>query len=267
MTRRLCLITGASAGIGRAFAHLFAERGYDLVLVARRESRLTELALELKNDWGANSIVIAEDLSKNGAIDRILSNPELISRDIDALVNNAGYGLAGTYYNTSWEQQRDFLNTMLNVPCELAHKLIPKMRENGFGRIINVASLAGHIPGSSGHTLYGAVKSFLIKFSQSLNAELEGSGINVSALCPGFTYSEFHDVNNTRKLVSKMPKYMWQSAEDVVREGFIAVENNKAVAVTGKINKAIAALFKILPDNIAFWLVKKRSKDFRITDD
>ncbi|MBN8649116.1 MAG: SDR family oxidoreductase [Caulobacterales bacterium] len=263
MTRRLCLITGASAGIGRAFAHLFAERGYDLVLIARRENRLIELANELKAQWRANSIIIVEDLALDGAVDRILNNINLKNRSIDALVNNAGYGLAGTYYNTTWEQQKDFLNTMLNVPCELAHKIIPKMRENGFGRIINVASLAGHIPGSIGHSLYGAVKSFLIKFSQSLNAELEGSGINVSALCPGFTYSEFHDVNNTRKLVSKMPNFMWQSAEDVVREGFIAVENNKAIAVTGKINKLIAVLFKLLPDNAAFALVKKRSKDFR----
>ncbi len=267
MTRRICLITGASAGIGYAFAHLFAERGYDLILIARRESRLIELANELKTQWGANSIIIAEDLSTNGVVDRILANENLKGRNIDALINNAGYGLAGTYYNTSWQEQKDFLNTMLNVPCELAHKLIPKMRENGFGRIINVASLAGHIPGSSGHTLYGAVKSFLIKFSQSLNAELEGSGVNVCALCPGFTYSEFHDVNNTRQLVNKMPKFMWQSAQEVVREGFIAVENNKAIAVTGKINKAIAALFKILPDNISFYLVKKRSKDFRITNE
>lgn len=263
MKRRLCLITGASAGIGLAFAHLYAERGYDLVLTARRQNLLEKLAEDLKSEWGADSIIITADLSKEGAVDNILETIKATGRNIDVLINNAGYGLPGTFDNTSWQDQKDFLQTMLNVPAEFVHKIIPQMKAQGFGRIINVASLAGHIPGSAGHTLYGATKSFLIKFSQSLNAELDGSGINVSALCPGFTYSEFHDVNNTRDLVSQMPKYMWQSAQDVVREGFIAVENNKAIAVTGKVNKFIAALFKIMPDALAFYLVKKRSKDFR----
>ena len=117
-----------------------------------------------------------------------------------------------------------------------------------------------------GQTLYGAVKSYMIKFSQSLNSELDGSGVNVSALCPGFTYSEFHDVNHTRDLVSKMPKYMWQDARSVVEEGFDAVEDNKAVAVTGVTNKLIAALFKIMPDFIAQKIVSARSKDFRHID-
>jgi uncharacterized protein len=263
MARRTCLITGASAGIGKAYANLMAERGYNLVLTARREDRLLELGAQLGNDWGANSHIIIEDLGQIGAVDRIIENLEQNNIKIDALINNAGYGLAGTFATTKWEEQNQFLQVLLNAPTELAHKLMGSMVEQGFGRIINVASLAGHIPGSAGHTLYGAVKSYMIKFSQSLNAELEGTGVNVCALCPGFTYSEFHDVNNTRELVQKMPKFMWQTAQDVVLEGFNAVEQNKAVAVTGLLNKFIAVLFKLLPDAITQYIVKQRSKDFR----
>lgn len=264
MARRLCLVTGASAGIGKVFALEMAQFGYDLVLTARREERLLEVAKEAEEKWGAKSQIIVCDLGKVGAVDEIIKS--LNGKTIDMLVNNAGYGLPGTFVNTKWEDQAEFLNVLLNAPTELVHKLLPAMKAQGFGRIINVASLAGHVPGSAGHTLYGAVKSYMIKFSQSLNAEMEGSGVNVCALCPGFTYSEFHDVNNTRDLVSKMPDYMWQSAEDVVKEGFNAIEANKAVAVTGSLNKAIAAFVKIIPDSWAFKLMKRRAKEFRKTE-
>ncbi len=264
MARRLCLITGASAGIGKVFAFEMAERGYDLVLIARREDRLLEVARETEAKWGAKSQIIIADLAKSGAVDEIIA--ALNGKTIDMLINNAGYGLPGTFLTTSWEDQASFLNVLLNAPTELTHKLLPAMKQQGFGRIINVASLAGHVPGSAGHTLYGAVKSYMIKFSQSLNAELEGSGINVCALCPGFTYSEFHDVNHTRELVSKMPDYMWQTAEAVVKEAFEAIENNKPVAVTGKVNKAIAAGVKLLPDSLTFKLMKNRAKNFRKAD-
>lgn len=264
MARRLCLVTGASAGIGKVFALEMASRGYDLILIARREDRLLEVASEALSKWGAKSQIIISDLGKAGAIDEILK--ALDGKTVDMLINNAGYGLPGTFLNTKWEEQESFLNVLLNAPTELTHKLLPAMKAQGFGRIINVASLAGHVPGSAGHTLYGAVKSYMIKFSQSLNAEMEGTGVNVCALCPGFTYSEFHDVNHTRDLVSKMPNYMWQSAQEVVKEGFEAIETNKAVAVTGKINKAIAAFVKIIPDSWAFKLMKRRAKEFRRTE-
>lgn len=261
MSRRLCLITGASAGIGKEFAFEIASRGYDLVLTARRGDKLIEIAKEAEEKWGAKSQIIICDLAKNGAADEIID--ALKGQTIDMLFNNAGYGLPGTFLNTNWDDQAAFLNVLLNAPTELAHKLLPGMVSQGFGRIINVASLAGHIPGSAGHTLYGAVKSYMIRFSQSLNAEMEGKGVNVCALCPGFTYSEFHDVNHTRELVSKMPNYMWQTAKDVVKEGFEAVEANKPVVVTGRINKAIAAFVKVIPDSWAFSLMKKRAKEFR----
>ena len=182
---------------------------------------------------------------------------------IDGLVNNAGYGLTGTYLDNDWQAHQDFLQVMLIAPCELAHMAAEGMKARGFGRIMNVASLAGHVPGSRGHTLYAADKGFLIKFSQSLNMELRDFGIHVSALCPGFTYSEFHDVNGTRDSVSKMPDFMWMSAEDCAEQGVEACEMNRAVFIPGRVNKSIAAAAKLLPDTVALNLMAKNSDKIR----
>jgi hypothetical protein len=137
------------------------------------------------------------------------------------------------------------------------------MQQRGFGRIVNVASLAGLVPGSAGHTLYGASKAFLIKFSQSLALENLKHGVNVCAVCPGFTYSEFHDVTGTRGVVSKMPSWMWLSAEEVARRGMDAVERGEIVYVTGRINRMIKTLLKLLPDRFALRAMQKRAKNFR----
>ena len=258
MTRRLALITGASAGIGEAFARLYAKRGCDLVLVARREDKLNDLADTLELGTGAKSLVIPADLSDPNAVDHILAKINAKGHVVDVLVNNAGYGLPDEYADTSWQDQADFLQVMLTAPCELAHKVLPGMLERRWGRIVNVSSLAGFAPGSRGHTLYAAVKAGLIKFSQSLNVECENTGVHVTAVCPGFTYSEFHDVNGTRDQMNKLPNYMWQSADDVALTGFEASANNRAVIVTGGVNKGLAALTKIMPDPLALHIMKQR---------
>jgi hypothetical protein len=183
--------------------------------------------------------------------------------DVDVLINNAGYGVTGHYPAQPWPIHAEFLQVMVAAPCELAYRLLPDMQRRGYGRIVNVASLAGLIPGSAGHTLYAASKAFLIKFSQSLALENTGRGVNVCAVCPGFTYSEFHDVTGTRPIVSKMPNWMWLSAERVAREGIEAVERGDAVWVTGRANRIIKAMAKLVPDRFALRFVQKRSKNFR----
>jgi uncharacterized protein len=263
MAKKLCLITGASAGIGAAFAEYMAQMGYDLALTARRGEKLEELAAKLSEKWGSVCIIIPADLSKPGAVDLILNEIALKGRVIDAIVNNAGYGLVGAYHNTTWSDQADFIQTLLTAPCELVHKTIGGMRARGFGRIINVASLAGYIPGGPGHTLYNAVKASLIKFSQSLNLENRDTGVHITALCPGFTYTEFHDVNGMRDSMSKMPKFVWQDAMTVVKIGFEAVEANRPTEVCGFINKAIAVFVRIIPESLAIGILAKQAHNFR----
>jgi short-subunit dehydrogenase len=260
---RWALVTGASAGIGAAFARELAARGSNLVLTARRRERLDELAAELTTGHAVQVECIAADLADPQAPTRLCAEIARRGIAIDALINNAGYGLPGHFHAQPWPAHAQFLQDMVGSPCELVHILLPAMQERGFGRIFNVASLAGLIPGSSGHTLYAASKAFLIKFSQSLALENAKHGVNVCAVCPGFTYSEFHDVTGTRNIVSKMPNWMWLSAAEVARQGVDAVERGEAVFVTGRVNRLIKSLVKLLPDRMSLRMVQKRSKNFR----
>jgi len=261
--RKLVLVTGASAGIGAAFARAYAAQGFDLALTARRAERLDALAAELKSRFGAESLVTPADLSRPGAPAAVLEAIAARGRQIDGLVNNAGYGLGGTFATTSWAEQATFIQVMVTAVAELAHGVMPGMRARGYGRIINVASLAGLLPGSAGHTLYAASKAFLIRMSQSLNLECQGTGVHVTALCPGFTYSEFHDVNGTRGQVSQMPKWMWLQADAVVNAAIAANEANQAAVVPGAANRAIAALVKLMPDGAALGLMRSQASRFR----
>ncbi|MEL7452517.1 MAG: SDR family NAD(P)-dependent oxidoreductase, partial [Pseudomonadota bacterium] len=189
MTKRSVLITGASAGIGAEFARQYAARGWNVALTARRADRLDALADELAAAHHIDTFTISADLGVPGAVDGIID--ELAENDwaVDGLVNNAGYGLPGTFANTTWEDQAAFIQVLYTAPCELVHKLLPDMIERKFGRIVNVASLAGYMSGSNGHTLYASVKAALIRFSESIQAEADAAdwGVNCVALCPGFT--------------------------------------------------------------------------------
>jgi hypothetical protein len=263
MAQRWALVTGASAGIGAALARELASRGANLILTARRSDRLEILARELAQSHSIRAECIAADLATADAPEKLGAEIEKRGLAVDILVNNAGYGVPGHYQVQPWPVHAEFLQVMVTAPCELAHRLLPAMQKRGYGRIINVASLAGLIPGSAGHTLYAASKAFLIKFSQSLALENAARGVNVCALCPGFTYSEFHDVTGTRSIVSKMPGWMWLSAEQVAGEGLDAVERGEAVWVTGRVNRTIKSLMKLIPDRLALRTVQKRSRNFR----
>lgn len=266
MNRRLCLITGASAGIGAEFARQYAALGWDLALTARRAERLEEMAAELTVAHGISVHILPEDLADPAAPDRLVAALEAKGLDVDALVNNAGYGLPGTFFSTRWDDQQAFLQVLYTAPVELVHRILPGMAGRGFGRIINVASLAGYAAGSAGHTLYASVKAGLIKFSESVNAECQALGhtdIHCTALCPGFTWSEFHDVNGTREETNKMPKWMWMEAAPVVKAGIDAVNRGQPVVVPGAANKVIATLTRILPEPMGRAMVKSQSSRYR----
>ncbi len=260
------LVTGASAGIGEAFARELAARGNALVLTARRLDRLETLATELKAKHAITVECIAADLARPDAVDELCAQIDRRGIAIDILINNAGYGVAGSFLTPPWSTHADFIRVMTTAPCELVYKLLPGMRERAYGRIGNIASLAGLMPGSAGHTLYAASKAFLIKFSQSLALENVDKGVKVCAICPGFTYSEFHDVVGTRAKVGTMPNWMWSKAGDVAREGFDALERGEMVHVTGRANRLIKSLMKLMPDKLALRAIQKRSNRFRKAD-
>lgn len=258
--RRTALITGASAGIGAALARVYAAEGWDLILTARRAGPLQALAAELSGA-GAAATVITEDLADPAAPQRLFEAVAARGLTVDGLVNNAGFSRTAGFLQTDPADHAAMLRVMLSAPVELARLFAPGMVERGFGRILNVASLAGRMPATGGDTLYGPIKSFLIKASQGLHLELAGTGVHVTALCPGYTLTEFHDVNGTRAEVSSAyPAWMWQTAETVARIGYDAVERNRPAVTPGVMNNVLAGLAKHLPDRWALGMVGGHAK-------
>jgi uncharacterized protein len=262
MTRTV-LVTGASSGIGEAFASVFAAAGWDLVITARREDRLRALAERLERQYGRRVHVITADLAAREAPARLCAEIAARGLAIDALVNNAGYGMPGAYVKSSWAEHDTFIQVMVTAVAELTHRLLPPMIERGYGRIVNVASLAGLVPPSAGHTLYAASKAFLIRFSESLAQEVRHQGVHVTALCPGFTFSEFHDVLGTREMMSRLPPFMWMDSPTVARQGYDAVMAGKPVHVTGLVNSGIATLVRMLPYGIVAAVNRRISGSYR----
>lgn len=262
---RRALVTGASSGIGLALAQVLGARGYELVLTARREDRLQALARELAERHGAQSHIVVADLSQADGVARLVESLTQHSWTVDVLVNNAGYGVPGSYAGTTWRQQQDFLQVMVIAPSELTHRLLPGMIERKWGRIINVASLAGLLPGVAGHTLYAASKAFVISFSESLALETAKYGIHVTASCPGFTLTEFHDVIGTRAQVNRLPKFLWLDAAHVAQSSYDAVMAGVTVYVPGRVNRSIAALSRLLPRSVVLRAMKRSAGNFRKT--
>jgi short-subunit dehydrogenase len=260
---KTALVTGASSGIGKAFAELLAQKGYAVVLTARRGDRLEALAAELTKKYGVAAHAIVADLSQPNASEQIAA--ELRSRNlaIDLLVNNAGYGVPGSYVNVAWSEHERFMQVMVTAVLDLTYRLLPGMIERGWGRIINIASVAGMVPSPAGHTLYGASKAFLIRVSEALSAENGPKGVNVTAVCPGFTRSEFHDVTGTRDKMNNMPGVLWLKADDVAREGYDAVMKGQSVVVNGRIYQFLVWLNGALPRSLARWASGAAGRRYR----
>ncbi len=257
---RTALITGASAGIGKAFAEVFARNGFNVILTGRREDRLHALAGKLVERHGINATVIPADIAVPSAPQEIFDRAAELGLQIDALVNNAGYGLHHTFTQTTWEQQRDFIQVLVTAVAHMTHLCLPGMIERGYGRIINIASVAGLAPSAAGHTLYGASKSFVIKFTESLHLEARETGVHVTAVCPGFTVMEFHDVIGNRAQVSKLPSVMWLDAATVAEQGFEASMAGKAIIINGRFNRFLTSLIKVIPRSWALGLAGRASK-------
>ncbi len=254
--RRTILITGASAGIGAALARVCAARGHDLILTARREGPLQALAEDLAAAHGVAVACVGADLAEPNAPGRLFEAIAARGLRVDGLVNNAGFSRTTGFLATDPADHAAMIRVMLTAPVELSRLALPDMVARGWGRVLNVASLAGQMPATGGDTLYGPIKSFLIKASQGLWLETQGTGVHVTALCPGYTYTEFHDVNGSRAQVSAAyPKWMWMDADRVARIGWDAVEANRPRVTPGVANNVLAALGGLLPDALALKMV------------
>lgn len=264
-TRPTSLVTGASAGIGAAFARALAARGHALVLTALDDDRLPRIAEELRASFNVPITVLPADLAVKGAVEGLCAEIERQDLAIDWLVNNAGYALPGPFDAKPWETHAAYVRVMIEAPAEFVWRLLPGMRQRNFGRIVNVASIAVFWPGLAGHTLYPAAKSYLLKFSQSLSFENRDRDIRVCALCPGFTHTDMHDGAGTRGLIARLPDHLLQPAEAVAAEGLDAIDAGKIVHISGRPNRAFKTLGKLLPDALMQHFAMLDARSFRKT--
>ena len=266
MPARTYLITGASSGIGAQFARSYASRGIDLILVARRLDRLEALAAELTTTHGIAITCLDADLSDRAQVNGLLARIKDMNLRPDGLINNAGYSLAHTFAATTAQQQLDFIEVCVTAPTLLAHELLDHMLKEGFGRIINVSSMVAFSPGASGHTLYPAAKAYMLKFSRSLAAEVGGKGVNVTALCPGSTESEFQHSNGMDAVLKTNPTRFIQTAEAVVEAAIRANEAGREVIITGLFNKIAVAAMTLLPDGLITPLIRWGAKKYQLKE-
>jgi hypothetical protein len=234
------LVTGASAGIGAVFARKLAQQGYDLILVARRRDRLDALAREL---GGAE--VLAADLNLDADLKRV-EDWIAVEPRLELLVNNAGFGIEGPFYDRPVEGQDQMHRLHIMATLRLTHAALRTMVPRRKGGIINVSSVAafGQSPGS---VSYCATKAWMNSFTEGLDLELRsaGSPVRVQALCPGFTYSEFHDVAGVDR--NRIPKRLWMSAEDVVQASLDGLAKGKLFVVPGTIYKTVVIVERMIP--------------------
>lgn len=238
------LITGATAGIGAEFARQLAEQGHNLVLVARDPARLQATAEELEKRYGIRAEVLAADLADDGGVAAVVARLGDPARPVEILVNNAGIGLLLPFDENDIADETKHLKLHVETAMQLTHAALRGMLSRHSGRIINVASVAAFLPRGS----YSAAKAWLVSFSRWANLAYSKQGVSVTAVCPGFTHTEFHDRMGMDK--SAAPRWMWLQAARVVREGLADNAKGKAVSIPTKRYKVLAAAARVLPDRL-----------------
>jgi short-subunit dehydrogenase len=231
---RTALITGASAGLGSEFARQLAAQGKNLVLVARREEKLRALAAELSEKYPVRVEVVAADLSDPKAPQALFDYTAAHQIPIDYLINNAGSAGPNLLDEGDWSEHAAYLELMMISVAQMCRLFLPPMRERGFGRIINVASFAGRLARKAG-AHYGPSKAYLIALSEELALEHKSEGVLVSALCPGFTHTEFHEAGGLSEMKAGLPGFLWYDAETVVREGLEGLERGAPIQISGRL--------------------------------
>jgi len=236
------LVTGATSGIGESYSRLLAGNNYNIVLVARDLPRLQERAAALEAKFGISTHVIQADLATDEGCLRV--EKYIAENQVDVLVNNAGFGTSKAFTMSTLEVEQQLLDVLVRTPMRLMHLALPLMKARNNGIIINVSSVAGYIAGGS----YSASKSYLTVLSESLNTELSATNVKVSALCPGFTRTEFHQ--RGKMSMKGLPNFMWLNSDRLVEQSWRDALKGKAVSVPGWQYKLLVLIVETMPRSI-----------------
>ena len=233
------LVTGATAGIGESFTRMLASKGFNIALVARDEARLHERAAGLREKYGVQTFVLPADLATDQGCKSV--EEYLKEFEIEVLINNAGYGINKLFTMSAIDAEQGLLDVLVRTPMRLMHVVLPQMKARNSGTIINVSSVASFIAGGT----YSASKSYLTVLSESLHTELRGSNVKISALCPGFTRTEFHE--RGRMKMKGLPEFMWLDSDQLVARSWSDAQKGKAVSIPGWQYKLLVGFISILP--------------------
>lgn len=239
----IALITGATSGIGHEFAVQLARRGHDLVIVARDFARLQQVARDLSSTYAAHVETLVADLSDRGALQTVADRAADRDRPVDVLVNNAGFALKAPFLEGELRDEEALLDVLVRAVLVLSHAAAPGMRERGRGSIINVSSVAGFLASGT----YSAAKSWVTVFTEGLSTELAGTGVTATALCPGFTHTEFHA---RARLSRPGPDFLWLEADQLVADCLDDVAKGRVVSVPSIQYKAVVGLLRVLPRSL-----------------
>ena len=253
--KRTALVTGASSGIGRAYAVYFAKEDYDLIITGRRLDKLNSLASELREKYNTNTEIIKSEFSMDKDVLKVVDAINS-SENIYFLVNNAGYGSGMELQRSPLLDQMRMLNVHVVASVKLVNAVLPQMIRRKEGAIINVSSIGAYMP-APGNAMYSATKLFLTSFTESLHMELHQHGIRVQCVCPGMTYSDFHN----RRTVGhglNAAKLMWMEPETLVEKSIKSLNGKRIVFVPGIINKSLLGVVSLLPRRL-YYLIMERT--------
>jgi uncharacterized protein len=242
--RRVALITGPTSGIGAGFARRYAADGYDLVLVSRDADRLGELAAELRNEGGRAVEVLPADLSESADRGKVA---ERLTAGVDVLVNNAGFGTSGEFWTADPALLQSQLEVNVTAVMQLTRAALPAMIDAGAGTVVNIASVAGLLSGRG--STYSASKAWVVSFTEGLASGLDGTGVGIHVVCPGYVHTEFHERAGID--MASLPSFMWLEVDDVVRETLADIARGKVVIVPGLQYKAITSGLRMVPRSLA----------------
>jgi len=256
ITKKTALITGATSGIGKAFAQEFARRGYELIITGRRENIIKNVALDIEREHNVPVKVIIAELSKDEGIQKVIREIQSC-KSLVALVNNAGFGLNSVFVKESLENHLAMVNVHVMAAIRFTHEALPGMISKGEGIIINVSSVGAWLPGPT-LSIYGGTKAFLVIFSESIHMELRRKGIKVQALCPGFTSTDFHKKIGIEEELHRTQATDWMKPEDVVSESMKSLERGKVICIPGFKKRLIAWLIQKMPKKVLYNISEKK---------